>query len=84
MFSHVCEYITSTCCSVCYFCFTDYTEAFDSVGHNKLWNILKEIGVPENLTCILRSLYAGQETIVRTRHGTTDWFQIGKGACQAY
>ena len=52
------------------------------MGHNKLWNILKEIGVPEILTCILRSLYAGQEATVRTRHGTMDWFQIGKGACQ--
>ena len=61
-----------------YFCFIDYTEAFDCVDHNKLWKILKEIGLPDHLTCLLRNLYAGQEATVRTGHGTTDWFQIGK------
>ena len=65
-----------------YFCFTDYTKAFDCVDHNKLWNILKEMGILEHLTCLLRSLYVGQEATIRTRHGTTDWFQIGKGVCQ--
>ena len=65
-----------------YFCFTDYAKAFDCVDHNKLWQILKEMGVPDQLTCLLRNLYAGQEATVRTGHGTTDWFQIGKGACQ--
>ena len=65
-----------------YLSFIDYTKPFDSVGHNKLWNILKEIGVPENLTCILRSLYAGQEATVRTGHRTINWFQIGKEVCQ--
>ena len=67
-----------------YFCFIDYAEAFDCVDHNKLWEILKEIGIPDHLTCFLRSLYAGQETTVRTGHGTTDWFQIGKGVRQDY
>ena len=57
-------------------------KAIDCVDHNKLWNILKEMGIPEHLTCLLRSLYAGQEATVRTGHGTTDWFQIGKGVCQ--
>ena len=57
-------------------------QSFDCVDHNKLWKILKEMGIPENLTCLLRNLYAGQEATVRTRHGTTDWFQIGKGVCQ--
>ena len=61
-----------------YFCFTDYTKAFHSVDHNKLWKILKEMGIPDHLTCLLRNLYAGQEATVRTGHGTTDWFQIGK------
>ena len=61
-----------------YFCFIDYTKAFDCVDHNKLWNILKEMGIPDYLTCPLRNLYAGQEATVRTGHGTTDWFQIGK------
>ena len=61
-----------------YFCFTDYVKAFDYVDHNKLWKILKEMGTPDQLTCLLRNLYAGQETTVRTGHGTTDWFQIGK------
>ena len=61
-----------------YFCFIDYAKAFDCVDHNKLWKILKEMGIPDNLTCLLRDLYAGQEAPVRTGHGTTDWFQIGK------
>ena len=65
-----------------YFCFIDYTKAFDSVDLNKLWKILKEMGIPDHLTCLLRKLYAGQEATVRTRHGTTDWFQIRKGVCQ--
>ena len=65
-----------------YFCFIDYTKAFDCVDHNKLWKILKEMGIPDHLTCLLRNLYAGQEAIVRTGHGTTDWFQIGKGVRQ--
>ena len=63
-------------------CFIDYTRAFDFVDHNKLWKILKEMGVLDHLTCLLRNLYAGQEAIVRTGHGTTDWFQIGKGVHQ--
>ena len=61
-----------------YFCFIDYAKSFDCVDHNKLLKILKEMGMPEHLTCLLRNLYAGQEATVRTRHGTTDWFQIGK------
>ena len=65
-----------------YFCFIDYAKAFDYVDHNKLWKILKEMGIPDNLTCLLRNLYAGQEATVRTGHGTTDWFQIGKGVHQ--
>ena len=65
-----------------YFCFIDYTKAFDCVDHNKLWKILKEMGIPDHLTCFLRNLYTGQEATVRTRHGTMDWFQIGKGVCQ--
>ena len=64
-----------------YFCF-DYAKAFDYVDHNKLWKILKEMGIPDHLTCLLRNLSAGQEATVRTEHGTTDWFQIGKGVCQ--
>ena len=64
------------------FCFIDYAKAFDCVDHNKLWKILKEMGIPDYLTCLLRNLYAGQEATVRTGHGTTDWFQIGKGVCQ--
>ena len=67
-----------------YFCFIDYTKAFDCVDHNRLWKILKEMGKPDHLTCLLRNLYAGQEATVRTGHGTTDWFQIGKGVCQGY
>ena len=65
-----------------YFCFTDYAKAFDCVDHNKLWKTLKEMGIPEHLTCLLRNLHAGQEATVRTGHGTTDWFQIGKGVRQ--
>ena len=65
-----------------YFCFIDYAKAFDCVDHNKLWKILKEMGIPEHLICLLRNLYAGQEATVRTGHGTTDWFQIGKGVHQ--
>ena len=65
-----------------YFCFIDYANAFDCVDHNKLWKILKEMGIPDRLSCLLRNLHAGQEARVRTRHGTTDWFQIGKGVCQ--
>ena len=65
-----------------YFCFIDYDTAFDCVDHNKLWKILKEMGIPDDLTCLLRNLYAGQEATVRTGHGTTDWFQIGKGVRQ--
>ena len=64
-----------------YFCFIDYTKAFDCVNHNKLWKILKEMGIPDHLTCLLRNLYAGQEGKVRTGYGTTNWFQIGKGVC---
>ena len=65
-----------------YFCFTDYAKAFDCVDHNKLWKILREWGIPDHLICLLRNLYAGQEATVRTGHGTTDWFQIGKGVYQ--
>ena len=64
-----------------YFCFIDYTKAFDCVDQNKLWKILKEMGIPDHLTCLLRNPYAGQEATVRTGH-ETDWFQIGKGLCQ--
>ena len=67
-----------------YFCFIDYAKAFDCVDHNKLWKILQEMGIPEHLTCLLRNLYAGQEATVRTGHGTTDWFQIGKEVHQGY
>ena len=65
-----------------YFCFIDYAKAFDSVDHNKLWKILKEMGISDHLTCLLRNLYASQEATVRTGHGTTDWFQIGQGVRQ--
>ena len=65
-----------------YFCFIDYAKAFDCVDHSKLWKILKEIGIPDHLTCLLRNLYAGQEATVRTEHGSTDWFQIGKGVLE--
>ena len=67
-----------------YFCFIDYAKAFDCVDHNKLWKILREIGIPDHLTCLLRNLYARQETTVKTEHGTTAWFQIGKGLCKGY
>ena len=65
-----------------YFCFIDYAKAFDCVDHNKLWKILKEMWIPDHLICLLRNLYAGQEATVRTGHGATDWFQIGKGVRQ--
>ena len=65
-----------------YVCFIDYAKAFDYVDHNKLWEILKEKGIPDHLTCLLRNPYAGQEATVRTGHGTTDWFQVGKEICQ--
>ena len=64
------------------FLFTDYAKAFDCVDHNKLWKILKEMGIPDHLTCLLRNLYAGQEATVSTAHGTTDWSQLGKGLHQ--
>ena len=65
-----------------YFCFSDYTKDFDCVDDNKLWKILKEMGIPDHLTCLLSNLYAGQEATVRTGHGTMDWFQMVKGVCQ--
>ena len=65
-----------------YFCFIDYAKAFDCVDHNKLWKILKEMGISDHLTCLLRNLYEGQEATVRTGHGKIDWFQIGEGVCQ--
>ena len=65
-----------------YFCFIDYSKAFVCVDHNQLWKILKEMGIPDHLTYLLKNLYAGQEATVRTGHETTDWFQIGKGVCQ--
>ena len=68
--------------NIIYFCFICYAKAFDCVDHNKLWKILQRMGIPDCLTCLLRNLYAGQEETVRTGHGTTDWFQIGKGVCQ--
>ena len=67
-----------------YFCFIDYAKAFDCVDHNKLWKMLKEMGIPDTPTCHLRNLYAGQEATINTGHGTTDWFQIGKGIHQGY
>ena len=66
-----------------YFCFIDYAKAFDCANHTKLWKILQEIGIPDHLTCLLRNMYTGQESIIRTRHGTMNWFQIGKGVHQA-
>ena len=66
------------------YCFIDCVKAFDCVDHNKLWKILKEMGIPDHLTCLLRNLYAGQEATVRTGHETTDWFQIGRGVHQGY
>ena len=65
-----------------YFCFIDYAKSFDCVDHNKLWKILKEMRIPDHLTCLLRNLYAGQEATVRTGDETIDWFQVGKGVCQ--
>ena len=65
-----------------YFCFIDYAKAFDCVDYNKLWKTLKEMGIPDHLTCLLRNLYAGQKATIRTGHGTIDWFQIGKGVHQ--
>ena len=67
-----------------YFFFTDYAKAINCVDHNELWKILKETGIPDHLTCLLKNLYAGQEATVRPGHGTTDWFQIGKGVRQGY
>ena len=67
-----------------YFCFIDYAKAFDCVDQNKLWTILKEMGISDHLTCLLKNLYAGQEATVRTGHGTIDWFKIGKGVRQGY
>ena len=66
-----------------YFCFIDYDRAFDCVDQNKLWKIIQEMGIPDHITCLLRNLYAGQEATVRTRHGTPDWYQIGKKVRQA-
>ena len=66
---------------ISYVCFVDYAKAVDRVDHNKLWKILQDMGIPNYLTCLLRNLYGGQEATVRTGHGTTDWFQIGKGGC---
>ena len=66
-----------------YFCFIDYAEAFDCMDHNKRWKILKEMGIPDHLTCLLRNLYAGQEAMIRTGHGTMDWFKIRKGYIKA-
>ena len=65
-----------------YFGFINYAKASDCVDHNKVWTILQEMGIPDHLTCLLRNLYAGQKATARTGHGTTDWFQIGKGVCQ--
>ena len=65
-----------------YYCFIDYAKAYDCVDHNKLWKILKEVGISDHVTCPLKNLYAGQEATVRTGHGATDWFHIGKGVCQ--
>ena len=65
-----------------YFCFIDYAKAFDCMDHNKLWKILKEMGISDHLTCLLRNLYTGPKATVRTGHGTTDWFSMGKGVCQ--
>ena len=65
-----------------YFCFIDNNKAFDCMDHNELWKILKDMGIPDHLTCLMRNLYAGQEATVKTGHETTEWFQIGKGVCQ--
>ena len=67
-----------------YFCFIDYAKAFDYVGHNRLWKILKAMGIPDHLTCLLKILYVSQEATVKTGHGTTDWFQTGKGVYEGY
>ena len=67
-----------------HFCFIGYAKAFDCVDHKKLWKILQEMGIPDHPTCLLKNLYTGQESTFRTGHGTTDWFQIGKGVCQGY
>ena len=67
-----------------YFSFIDYAKAFDGVDHNKLWKILQEMGIPDHLTCLLRNLYAGQEATVKTGHGKTDWFQIGRSMSRLY
>ena len=67
---------------IIYFCFIDYAKAFDCVDHNKLWKILKDLGIPDHLTCLLRNLYAGHEATIRTGHGTMDWFQVEKGVHQ--
>ena len=67
-----------------YFCCIDYAKAFHCVDHNRLWKILREMGIPDHLTCLLRNLYVGQEAIARAEHGTIDWFKIGKGVCQGY
>ena len=64
------------------YCFTEYAKTFDCMDHKKLWEILKEMGIPDHLTCLMRNWYAGKEATVRTRHGTKDWFQIWKGLCQ--
>ena len=69
--------------AIAYFCFIDYAKAFDSVDHNKMWKILQEMRIPDHLTCLMRNLYAGQEAAIRMGHGTIDWFQLGKGVCQA-
>ena len=86
LFSQCCELLCSDnsfeCWKNIYFCFIDYAKAFVCADHNKLWKILKEMGIPDHLTCLLRNLSAGQEATVRTGHGTTDWFQIGKGVRQ--
>ena len=85
------DQIANICCiiekarefqKITYFCFINYAKAFECVYHNKLWKNLQEMGIPYHLTCLLRNLYAGQEASIRTGHGTTDWFQIGKGVCQ--
>ena len=67
-----------------YFCFIDYAKAFDCANHNKLWQILKEMGIPDHLACLLRNLYSSQEATVRTGYGATDWFRIGKGVTAGY
>ena len=72
---------TRECQKNIYYCFIDYTKAFDCVDHHKLWKILKDMGITDHLICLMRNLYAGQEATVRTGHGTTDWFQIRKGVC---